>query len=149
MARKVLLETGYSFTASSRVVTIPRYIRRDRLVLITNTTANQVIYNFSDPSLRATAYSTSYTTTAGTTTITLNYNTTAMSNSDALQIIVDEYDEKFSPSETFTDPVSKLRVSQPQALIDTDFEYGQQTTKWENLALVNNRPWAYENPVNL
>lgn len=149
MARKVLLETPYTFTASSRTIVIPRVIRRDRLVLITNTTANQVIYNFSDPSLRATSYTTSFSGTTGTTTIVLNYNTTAMSNSDTLQIIVDEYDEKFSPSETFTDPVSKLRVSQPQSLIDTDFEYGQQTTKWENVALVNNRPWAFENQTIL
>ena len=149
MARKVLLETGYTFTASSRTVVIPRIIRRDRLALITNTTANQVIYNFSDPSLRATSYTTSTSGSSGSTTIVLNYNTTAMSNSDTLQIVIDEYDEKFSPSETFTDPVSKLRVTQPQSLIDTDFEYGQQTTKWENLALVNNRPWAYENQTTL
>jgi hypothetical protein len=149
MARKVLLETGYTFTASSRTIVIPRIIRRDRLALITNTTANQVIYNFSDPSLRATAYTTSPVGAAGTTTIVLNYNTTTMSNADTLQIIIDEYDEKFTPAEAFTDPVSKLRVSQPQSLIDTDFEYGQQTTKWENLALVNNRPWAFENQTIL
>ena len=149
MARKVLLETPYTFTASSRTITIPRIIRRDRLALITNTTANQVIYNFSDPSLRATSYTTSFSGTTGTTTIVLNYNTTLMSNSDTLQIVIDEYDEKFTPSESFTDPVSKLRVSQPQSLIDTDFEYGQQTTKWENLSLVNNRPWAFENQTIL
>lgn len=144
MARKILLETGYTFTASSRTIVIPRIIRRDRLALITNTTANQVIYNFSDPSLRATSYTTTPSGSSGTTTIVLNYNTTTMSNSDTLQIVIDEYDEKFSPSEVFTDPVSKLRVTQPQSLIDTDFEYGPQTTKWENVALVNNRPWAYE-----
>jgi hypothetical protein len=32
------------------------------------------------------------------------------------------------------DPVDKLRVSTPQALIDTDFEYGTQPTKWETIA---------------
>jgi hypothetical protein len=41
------------------------------------------------------------------------------------------------------DPTNKLRVSSPQALIDTDFEYGTQVSKWENLALTNNRPFAY------
>jgi hypothetical protein len=41
------------------------------------------------------------------------------------------------------DPVNKLRTSQPQALIDTDFEYGTQSTKWETLSLINNRPFAY------
>ena len=41
------------------------------------------------------------------------------------------------------DPVDKLRVSQPQALIDTDFEYGTQPTKWESINLQNNRQGAY------
>ena len=122
MARKTLLETGYTFTPSTRTIVIPRYIRRDRLVLITNVTANQVIYNFSDPSLRATTYTPTVTNSQGSTTVILNYNTTTMSATDALQIVIDEYDEKFSPSETFTDPVGKFRVSEPQSLIDTDFE---------------------------
>jgi len=39
-----------------------------------------------------------------------------------------------------TDPVSKFRVSQPQTLIDTDFEYGLQSTKWETIELINNIP---------
>jgi hypothetical protein len=41
------------------------------------------------------------------------------------------------------DPTNKLRVTQPQALIDTDFEYGTQVSKWENVALTNNRPFVY------
>lgn len=42
--------------------------------------------------------------------------------------------------DTFTDSVSKFRVSTPQSMIDTDFEYGLQNTKWETLQLVNNIP---------
>lgn len=48
-----------------------------------------------------------------------------------------------TPSEELTDPVGKLRVSTPQALIDTDFEYSTQSTKWETLNLLNNRPSAF------
>jgi hypothetical protein len=51
-------------------------------------------------------------------------------------------DGRFNPTEVLTDPVNKLRTSQPQALIDTDFEYGTQQSKWENLAVTNNRPFA-------
>ena len=51
----------------------------------------------------------------------------------------------FVPTEILYDPTNKLRVAQPQSLIDTDFEYGTQTTKWENLATVNNMPFAYPN----
>ncbi len=52
----------------------------------------------------------------------------------------------FTPAEILYDPTNKLRVSQPESLIDTDFEYGQQTTKWENLAVVNNMPFAFPSP---
>lgn len=48
-------------------------------------------------------------------------------------------------SEEYTDPVQKMRISSPQALIDTDFEYGTQPTKWETLNMTNNRPFAYYN----
>ena len=40
----------------------------------------------------------------------------------------------------FIDPVSKFRVSNPENLIDTDFEYGLQPTKWETVELINNTP---------
>jgi hypothetical protein len=41
------------------------------------------------------------------------------------------------------DPVGKMRVSNPKSLIDTDFEYGQQPTKWESIGLANNRQSTY------
>lgn len=44
------------------------------------------------------------------------------------------------------DPVGKMRISQPQALIDTDFEYGTQSTKWEAVSLQNNRNSVYYIP---
>ena len=46
---------------------------------------------------------------------------------------------------TAYDPVDKLRVSTPQSLIDTDFEYGQQPSKWEQLDLENNRQSVWYN----
>lgn len=149
MARKAILETGYTFTPSTNTIIIPRVIPRERLILITNVTTNTVIYNFSDQNLKANTYTVSTTGGTNTTTVVLNYNTSGMLSTDKLQIIVDEYDEKFSPSETYTDPINKFRVSEPQALIDTDFEYGTQISKWENLAMINNRPFAYPSPVGV
>jgi hypothetical protein len=46
----------------------------------------------------------------------------------------------FTFAKEFIDPVTKLRVSQPENLIDTDFEYGLQPTKWETVELINNTP---------
>jgi hypothetical protein len=53
-------------------------------------------------------------------------------------------DGRFNPTEVLTDPVNKLRTSSAQALIDTDFEYGTQQSKWENLGVTNNRPFAFQ-----
>ena len=148
MSRTVLLDQYYTFTPSTRTIVINKAVPRERLILITDVTSNIVLYNFSDTSLTATSYtiSTDASGSTTTTTIVLNYNTTALASTDKLQIIVDEYEQKFTPSEVNVDPVNKFRTSQPQALIDTDFEYGAQSTKWESLALINNRPFAYNNP---
>jgi hypothetical protein len=153
MARHVLPDQYYTFTASTRTIVLSRAVKRESLLLITNVTTNTVIYNFSDPNLKATGFTigTGIVASAGaasdaSTTIVLNYNTTSMSNSDKLQIIVDEYESKFSPADALMDPVGKLRTSTPQALIDTDFEYGLQPTKWEQLSMVNMRPSAYFKP---
>jgi hypothetical protein len=48
-----------------------------------------------------------------------------------------------APAPGNQDPVGKMRVSTPQALIDTDFEYGTQPTKWETIGLQNNRQSCY------
>ena len=149
MARKAILETGYTFTPSTNTIIIPRVVPRERLILITNVTTNTVIYNFSDSNLKANTYTVSTTGGTNTTTLVLNYNTSGMTSTDKLQITVDEYDEKFSPSETYTDPINKFRTSSPQALIDTDFEYGTQISKWENLAMINNRPFAFPSAIGV
>jgi len=149
MARKVILETHYTFTPSAKTLVIPKAIPRERLLLITNTTQNQVIYNFSDPSLNATSYVSLEQNGVETTTIVFNYNTASMLSTDKISITIDDYEETFTPTESMLDPTNKFRVTQPQALIDTDFEYGTQVTKWENLSLYNNKPFAYPaaNPI--
>jgi len=150
MARKILLETAYTFTPSSNTVVIPKTILRERLLLITNVTSNQVIYNFSDPSLKATSYITNTDASLNeSTTIVLSYNTAAMLSTDKLSFTIDEYAEKFEPAESLLDATNKLRVTTPQSLIDTDFEYGTQISKWENLGLYNNRPFSYTSPTQI
>ena len=153
MSRQTILETAYTFTPSTGTIVVPRIIQREKLVLITNVTTNTVIYNFSDSNLKASSFTITTPTSSlhvagqnSTTTIVLDYDTAGMSSSDKLQIIVDEPQTNVAPTDVFTDPVNRSRVSEPQALIDTDFEYGTQPTKWENLALTNNRPFVYNGP---
>lgn len=148
MARKILLETAYTFTPSTNTIVIPKTILQERLLLITNVTKNEVIYNFSDPSLGATSYTaTTDVNMNESTTIVLAYSTASHSSTDKLSITIDENNETIMPAEVLMDPTNKMRVSTPQSLIDTDFEYGTQITKWENLALYNNRPFAYQSPT--
>jgi hypothetical protein len=149
MAKHVIVE-AYTFTPSTRTIAvIGKNIRREQLLLITNTTTNTVIYNFSDPDLRATSYvnATDAATGQETTTVILNYNTTSMAATDKLAIHVEEAYHEMTPSEVLRDPVDKLRVSTPQSLIDTDFEYGMQPTKWDTVNLLNNRPSASFDPT--
>ena len=153
MAKHVIAET-YTFTPSTKTLVINnRYLRQEQLMLITNTTRNVVMYNFSDPTLGATVTNVINPLNAQPTcTVVLNYNTAAHSSSDKISILVEETSETFVPQEVLVDPVNKLRVSQPQSLIDTDFEYSPQSTKWETINLINNRPFAYFNqfnPVNI
>jgi len=138
MAKKLL--KFYTFDASERTITVPDNIMTEELLVITNVTDNIIIYNFADPSKGTT--NRSYTTDGdnGETTFTLAYDTTSMSDTDDLQIFIDYGDLVVTFDDTFVDPVSKLRVSNPNTLIDTDFEYGPQSTKWETLELINNIP---------
>jgi hypothetical protein len=138
MAKKVLLETYYVFTPSENTIVIPRVIQRENLLLITNVTTNQVIYNFSDPDLNAVSYEVAGSSVDSKTTLVLNYYCGDMLPTDKLQIMFDEYDEKFTPSDNVVDSVGKMRTSSPFSMIDTDFEYGTQPSKWEALSLVNN-----------
>mgnify|MGYP003336427994 CR=1 FL=1 len=147
--KHVILEQ-YTFTPSTKTIVVTgKYIRDEQLLLITNVTRGTVLYNFSDPSLGATVtQSISTTTGLETTTIVLAYNTASHSSSDNIQILVEETYAEIVPAETFMDPVGKMRISQPQSLIDTDFEYGTQPTKWESISLLNNRPSAFYDATN-
>ena len=145
MAKKLI--RTFTFNASAKTVAISGYVTLSNLLLITNTTRNTIIYNFADPTQTSTI---SYNATTNISTITLGYNTAAaMANTDKLMIYIDDQTNMTRPEESFTDPVDKARMSQPQALIDTDFEYGTQISKWENLTMTNNRPFAFAVPTQI
>jgi hypothetical protein len=141
------LRFNYTFTPSTNTIVIDGSISAKRFLLITNTRTNTIIYNFSDAT--RTYQNISYNNTTNQTTIVLTYNCSSMLASDNLQIFTEEDSVVITPSEVLQDPVNKFRTSQPQALIDTDFEYGTQITKWENLAMINNRPFSFPSAVGL
>jgi hypothetical protein len=71
-------------------------------------------------------------------------DTSAYSSTDKLLIITDSNPAPLVSFRDFlVDPVGKLRVSNPQSLIDTDFEYGPQPTKWQTMGFINNMFSSY------
>ena len=138
MAKHLLFD--YTFVPASNQVVLSGNKHQRRTLIITNTTDNVIIYNFADSSKTGTF---SYDSTADATTITLLHDCSAMSATDSLQIFEEEDSVHFEPSETFVDAVSKFRVSNPENLIDTDFEYGPQASKWETIQTINNIPSFY------
>jgi len=141
MAKRIVVEF-YEFDPATRTITIPnKIIPQQNLLLVTNATSNTVIFNFSDPDLGTTNYVCPYSSYG--TRFTLGYNTTAMSSSDPILIMEDIPNTNIDFGETVQDAVNKLRTSQPESLIDTDFEYGLQPIKWESVPLVNNIPSYY------
>lgn len=84
---KVLL-SDYTFNASTKQITlnVSNTVTLDQLLVITNVTTNTIIYNFADPSAGG---------TVSNNVVTLDYDTTSMSNSDKLQIF---YDNTYNPA---------------------------------------------------
>jgi hypothetical protein len=141
MARRQIEETGYVFTPTTNTLYIPRVIKRERLMLITNVTKGIVIYNFSDPNLGAATFEQDNTiNNKPGTLISLEYNCSSMLSTDKLAIVYDEVAETVTFEPALLDAVQKLRVAPPQSLMDTDFEYGVQPSKWEALVTCGNYP---------
>ena len=223
---KILVQ-GYTFSTVTNTIRLPDAYNTNQLLLITNVTRNEIIYNFADPTVGATSTTSNITvtgasltfqtntnvvtvattasiakvgsgwllnsayvaggsaevlsvdttdrklyiskiptvgitTTASTlvstepnrleTVVSLTYNTGAAGHdsSDKLQIFVDtgaNDPQKVNFPDRLMDPVEKLRVSQPQSMIDTDFEYGVQPGRWESLIEVCNYPSTFPRGV--
>lgn len=155
------LQRAYVFTpgvAGSGTVQIPGKWELNQLLIITNVTRNTIIYNFADLSFVNTSVSfsransasfpTVLQTTDGVTTITLGFNTSGMLAGDALQIFTERADGSIvtRPFAFGTDSIERMRVSNPRSMIDADFEYGLQPTKWAGYGLMRGYPSVYEFP---
>jgi len=151
MARKRLYEYAFSpGTAGLGTVKVPDRYNLADILAIYDTTTNTAIYNFADNTLGGSvAWAAGVTATfpaayAGVTTITLNYNTSGLSANDKLAIYIECQELKTIPWDFGLDAIGRERVSNPQSLIDADFEYGLQNTKWEAVSTTNNIPSFYE-----
>lgn len=81
------LITNYTFSASNKQITFSDYvsggIELERVLAVMNVTRGVILYNFADPNKGGTVAS---------NILTLEYNTTAMANTDDLMIYYDDED---------------------------------------------------------
>jgi len=152
MARQRIYEYVFApGTSSVGTIKVPgRYNLADFLAIY-NTTDQISIYNFGSQTQGGTvAWSGQGGTVdfpyayAGVTTLNLEFDTSLMSSSDKLSVYVESQDIETRPLSFGLDAIGRSRVSNPESLIDADFEYGLQNTKWQNVALTNNIPNFYE-----
>jgi hypothetical protein len=136
-------------------IKFPGKVDATQLLIITNKTSQNNIYALGDPTRSgvvtydSTDNTSFYSEQEGVTTVTFSYDTTTMSSSDKIAIYTDapkQVGNIVRPYAFGVDAIERMRVAQPQALIDADFEYGIQPTKWQNYADIRNIPGIYERP---
>jgi hypothetical protein len=149
-------EERYRFIASTGVIKIPDYIKENDILLIINAVDGIIIANQLDPGK---GYTVTYNPPPvtdpdfiyaidGFTEITLEYDTSGMSDTDSLTIYIDIGGDRrgltVRPYAFGTDAIERVRIAQPQSLIDADFEYGLQNTKWQSIGLNRSIPTFFE-----
>ena len=156
MARQLVEK--YIFTpgaANAGTVKFPGKVDETQLLIITNKTSQENIYALGDPTRSGSlAYdaadnSTFFSEQDGVTTVTLSKDTSSMLSTDKIAVYTDapkQVGNIIRPYAFGVDAVERIRVANPQSLIDADFEYGLQTTKWQNYADIRGVPGIYEKP---
>jgi hypothetical protein len=156
MARQLIEK--YIFTpgaANAGTVKFPGKVDETQLLIITNKTTQENIYALGDPTRSgslvydSTDTTTFYSEQDGVTTVTLAKDTSSMLSSHKIAVYTDAPKQQgniIRPYAFGVDAIERIRVANPQSLIDADFEYGLQTTKWQNYADIRGVPGIYEKP---
>ena len=146
------------------------------ILLITNSTRNEIVYNFSDPARGGTlalktddtprdssGYTLKYDFTSanrdadddfkkylqmtdGVVTLNFKYNTSTHEETDDVQIYVETPEIRTRPYDFGTDAIERMRMAPPLSMLDADFEYGLQPTKWSAIGTQRGYPSIYEIP---
>ena len=134
----------------------------DQLLLVTNTTRNEIIYNFPNNETGGTAklitkgydadFGTYLQTADAVTKVWFNYDTSAHKSTDDLQIFAEQVENGKSlvttrPYDFGTDAIERMRIANPLSMLDADFEYGLQPTKWSAIGTLRGYPSVYEIPA--
>jgi hypothetical protein len=141
--------------ANAGYVKFPGKVDATQLLIIANKTSQNNIYAIGDPTRGGVVVFDEaedagfFTEQVGVTTVTLAYDTSTMLSSDKIAIYTDapkNLGNIIRPYAFGVDAIERMRVANPQSLIDADFEYGLQPTKWQNYTEIRNIPGIYEKP---
>lgn len=136
-------------------VKIPGFYKLKDFLLITNSARNVIMYNFADNSIPIeVTYSENFDASFPgalygadkITTVTFDIDTSEMMITDNIQIFVEGKEQTVRMNSIATDAMERHRVGIPQSMLDADFEYGLQPTKWQAIAMMRNYPSIYEIP---
>ena len=146
------------------------------LLIVTNTTKTEVIYNFTDvlkggkvtriddvTPRDSSGYVPKYDSTSSNenadadfpkylqvtdavTILDLTHNTEGQSETDELQIFIDSPEQITRPYDFGSDAIERMRIAPPLSMLDADFEYGLQPTKWSAIGMMRGYPSVYELP---
>ncbi len=161
MARQLIEK--YIFTPNAPgqgTLKFPGKVDLTQLLIIANKTQQTNIYAIGDPTKNGTITydpsdttfmggSSQYSEQVGASTVTFAADTASMLSTDKIAIYTDapkQIGNIVRPYAFGVDAIERQRVAQPQALIDADFEYGLQPTKWQNYSDIRGIPGIYEKP---
>jgi hypothetical protein len=156
MARQLVEK--YIFTpgaASVGTLKFPGKCDLTQLLIIANKTNQTNLYAIGDPTRSGTiTFDPTDTTTfnsveGGVSTLTFSADTSMYLSSDKIAIYTDAPKNQGNITRPYAfgvDAIERMRVASPQALIDADFEYGLQPTKWQNYFDQRNIPGIFEKP---
>lgn len=144
-----------SIVSNRGYIKFPGFYKLKDILLITNATRNIILYNFADPTIGADlTYSENYDGdfpgalygNEKVTTLIFDIDTSAMMVTDAIQVFVEGKEQAVRFNSIATDAMERQKVGIPQSMLDADFEYGLQPTKWQAISLMRNYPSVYEIP---
>ena len=136
-------------------IKVPGFFKLKDFLLVTNTSRNTILYNFADPNAGGSVtYSEDFDSDfAGLlfgndkiTTLSFDVDTSNHMVTDMIQVFVEGKEQQVRLNPIATDAMERMKVGIPQSMLDADFEYGLQPTKWQALSMMRNYPSLYEIP---
>jgi len=151
MARRK--EEQYVFNATTGTVKVPGHLNINDVLSIINVTTGETIYTLGDPAKTFVSKVHSHPLLGddpdfpwsidGVCTFDLLYDT-SINGQDTDELIIFVEDERkglvVRPFDAAVDAVERIKVSNPETLIDADFEYGLQSSKWHNVGFNTGYP---------